>query len=936
MNKRYLTILSLCCAAAISAQVPADSVATGNAWLQQPIDIGGNVNFSREQSTGAVSIIGNDQIDRRSAKNIANDILGQGNGLISKQGAGIYQSQNPTFYVRGLQTLNDNNAPLILIDGIERDINQLSPEEVENVSILKDAVATALYGYKAINGAILITTKRGEKNTRSIKISYDHNFNQIAHMPKFVDAYTYGSAINEALGYEGAAPRYNSNELNAFKEGTYPYLYPNVNWVDETFRKKSSTNNYNIEFRGGTEKFRYYADLGLITDMGHIKNPNTNDGYSTQDKFTRGNLRMNLDIDLTPTTQVKVNAFGSIQECTRPGKEANLWDMVYSVPSAAMPIKAENGKWGGSNTWAGTINPVAQSEAAGYYRNHSRLLFTDLTIRQNLSGLTEGLSAQLRVAYDNIANIYEDHSKTYTYTVVTPSWPEGAAEPTFKSSNQGTDSELGTDADVNTFDRRLHFDFGVDYQRTFGDLAVYSQLKWDYEYQDPEGVNNTLYRQNISWWSHLGYKNRYFLDLTLAEMGSSRLAPHTKWAFSPTVGLAWVISNESFWSNPNAYLKLRATAGKLNGDFLPDDSWTYYAQQYTITGGVYPWMDNWSSDFGRTTFGRLATENPNHEKAYKYNIGIDASPIPGLNLTLDLWKERRSGIWCTTEGMYSALIGMEAPYENVGKVDSKGIEFSADYSKKFGDFTLDVAGNFTYNKSKILYMAEEQQPYANLVRTGDPVGQLYGLVAEGLFQSEAEIQSSPRQTFSTVRPGDIKYKDINGDNVIDANDKTKIGHSTTAPEIFYNFRLGLDYKGFGVYAFFQGTGNYSAVLNTKSMYWGLINNTTISQYAYDNRWTPQTPNAEFPRLSSESNPNNYQTSTFWLRNRSFLKLRNLEVYYNVPQQWLRSNLKVVNGCKLYVRAIDLFCASHMPQNDPEAYGVQPVDKSISIGASVTF
>ena len=934
MNKVYITIMSLCAAFTMAAQAPADS--TGNAWLDQPIDIGGDVNFTRAQSTAAVSVIGGDQVGRRSAKNIGNDILGQGSGLISLQGAGRYAVQNPTFYVRGLQTLNGNTAPLILIDGIERDINQLSPEEVESVQILKDATATALYGYTAVNGAVLVTTKRGVANSRQVIITYEHGILERTHTPSFVDGYTYANAVNEARQFNGQSAAYNAQELGAYKSQQYPFLYPSVNWVDEVFRDKGANNKYSAQFIGGGQRFRYYADLNLLTHNGYIKRPNENEGYSTQDKFARGNLRMNLDIDLTPTTLVKVNVFGSLQETSQPGNATDLWNLMYTIPSLAMPVKAENGTWAGSNTWAGTSNPVAQAEGAGYYRNHQRLLYTDLTIRQDLKGLTPGLSAQLRASYDNVANIYEDHSKTYIYSIANVSWPEGQAEPTYTYAQEGEDTALGAGSGCNTFDRRLHVDLGLDYKRTFGDFDTYGQLKWDFESNDPNGINNTIYRQNISFWGHASYKNRYIADLTLVESGSSRLAPGTKWSFAPTLGLGWVISNEAFWSDPTRFLKLRATAGQVNADFLPDGSWTYYSQQYSTSGGVYPFTDGWSSDYGRTTLGQMATQDPNHERAYKYNIGIDAVPVEGLNVSLDLFKERRSNIWVSTAGRYSALIGMTAPYENLGKVDSKGIELSADYSKTLGDFSFSLGGNFDYYGSKIKYQAEAPQLYDNLYTTGHPVGQIFGYVAEGIFQNDAEIAAAPVQNLgSTVRPGDIRYRDINNDGIIDSNDRTAIGHSTTAPEIFYNFRLGAEYKGFGIYAVFQGTGKYTAMLNT-SYYSTLVGTDNLTQYVYDNRWTPENPNSEFPRLSPESNANNTQTSTFWMRDRSFLKLRNLEVYYNVPKAWLNQKLKVVNGLKIYFRGNDLFTTSNVPENDPECYGNLPVDRQFTVGASVTF
>ena len=937
MNRKHIFALTICAGFTMPVAAQTDSI-QADAFLGQTIDIGADRVFTLEESTAAVSVITDRDTDRRSAKNIGNSILGQGNGLISLQGSGRYASQNPTFYVRGLQTLNGNSTPLILVDGIERDVTTITPEEVESVSILKDAAAVALYGYKGANGAVLVTTKRGKANSSSIRVTYDHLFNSIIDKPKFVDAYAYGLAMNEARANDGLGARYNDNELSALRDGTYPYLYPNVNWVDETFRDHAMTNKYNIEFRGGASKFRYYAMLDLISDKGFINNYDGNDGYSTQDKYVKGNMRMNLDIDLTPTTLVKVNLLGVLSETSRPGSAADLWDMVYTLPSAAFPIKTETGAWAGSNTWAGTLNPVAQSSGAAYYKNHTRTLLADVAIHQSLSSWVKGLGATIRVGYDNVANIYEDHSRTYVYDVAVPSWPATATEPTSRVSTYGTDSPMGDDAKVDTYSRRLHFDGGFNYQNTFGKHSIYSQLKWDYESEDPEGVNNTIYRQNFSWWTHYGYNKRYYADLALVYSGSSRLAPGTKWNFSPTLSAAWVVSNEQFmqqvsWVN---FLKLRASAGIINADFLPGDNvWSYYAQQYTTSGTLYPFDSGWNSDFGTTSLGQMATANPGHERAYKYNIGIDAKLFGALDVTLDLYKQHRTDIWVSAAGKYSSVLGMTAPYENAGVVDSKGLELGLDYNKTFGEVALNIGGNLTLTSNKIKEQLEEPRLYSNLVQTGNPVGQIYGLEAIGFFKDDADIAASPKQTFSTVRPGDIKYRDVNEDGVIDANDVVAIGKNGTVPGVFYNFHIGAEYKGIGIYAMFQGTGQYSANLNTKSMYWPLVSNTTISQYAYDNRWTPEHQDAKFPRLSSQSNANNYRNSTLWLANRSFLKLRDLEVYYNLPKS-LFEKTKIVNGAKVYVRGVDMLCFDSIDENDPEALGIYPVNRSVALGLSVTF
>ncbi len=922
-----------------SAQIKIDSI-TPNRYAAQGIDVGADVNFSREQSTASVSVITRESTNKRSASNIGNSILGQGLGLVSLQGHGNYESANPTFYIRGLQTLNGNNSPLVLVDGIERDIQYVSAEEVESVSILKDAAATALYGYKGANGVILVTTKRGKFNSKEVKITLDHAINFMAHKPKFVNSQTYAKAMNEAYANDGLAPRYTDAEVEAFGSGQYPYLYPNVDWVGETFRNNSVTNMVNASFTGGGDKFKYYAMMDLQYDNGFVKNPNENDGYSTNNKYVKGNLRMNMDMQLTRNTLMKVNLLGVLAESNSPGNSANLWDMVYTLPSAAFSVKDEYGRWGGNSIWAGTVNPVAQSQGAGYSRNNKRGIFTDLSLHQDLSAVLKGLSAQARIGYDHFSNINENYSKTYEYgSTIVSDWVDGAplGDKYFKG---GTPTDLGETAKTTAFSRRMHIDASADYQNTFGDHSLYAQLKYDYEFSDKYAINSTIYRQDISFYTHYGYLDRYFMDLALVESGSNRLAPGSKWALSPTVSAAWVLSKESWLRNVNwvNFLKLRGSFGILNTDYQPDGSWTYYVQQYMTSGGAYPFNNGFTSDFGRTYLGQMATQGLTHEKATKYNLGIDATLLGGLDVTFDAYYQHRSNIWVSTAGKYSSELGMDAPYEGDGIVNSWGWELGLDYNKQMGDVKFNVGGNLSYNRSKIEEQDEAPVLYPNLASTGHRVSQLYGYKAIGFFKDEADIENSkPQNLGTTVRPGDIKFEDVNGDGVVDQNDKTAIGYSTVAPELYFSLHLGVEWKGLGVDAMFQGAGRYSGVLNAKSMYMPLVNNTTISQYYYDNRWTPETAEtAKFPALSSQSNANNYNTNTLWMFDRSFFKLRNIEVYYNFPKSLL-AKTKVLNAAKLYVRGVDLLSFDHLDKSDPENFGVSaPLNRSVVAGLSVTF
>lgn len=937
---KHIFLLSLLASFTLPAVAQQDS--TGIDFVNQVIELGANKNFTRAQSTASVSVITNETVDKRSAKNIGNSILGQGNGLISLDGSGIYYAANPTFYVRGLQTLS-TSAPLIMVDGIERDITLVSPEEVDHVTILKDAAAVALYGYKGVNGAIQIVTKRGKYNSNSIKVTYDHLFNMQINRPKFIDAPTYANAMNEARANEGLDARYTADEIAAYQNGTYPFQYPNVNWVDETFRKSGATNKIGVEFKGGGEKFRYFTLVNLLSDKGFIKNFNNNDGYSTQDKYVRGNLRTNLDIDLTPTTDLKVNLLGVLSEMSRPGNQTDLWSTIYGLPSNAFPIKSEKGDWGGTSTYAGTLNPVAQSTDAAYYKIHERALFADMTIQQDLKYWLQGLSFTARLGYDIYSTLYENHSREYIYgNYPVTGWENGA--PVKGDYWQGgADGTMGKDANTNSYQRRLTVQAGLNFERQLTDNDyLYAQLKYDYEYSNTTGVNAAIYRQNWSAYAHYAHKKRYIADLALIYSGSSRLAPGTKWAFAPTFSAGWVLSEEAFMKDVKFvnFLKLRASIGLTNADYLPGDNvWTYYTQSYSQAGGGYVLTSDYGANmYGPTTLGQMATPDPSHEKSTRFNIGIDARLFDGLNLEIDFFTQTRNNIWVSGSGFYTSLIGFDAPYLNQGKVSQHGFEIAADYSKKFGEVTFNIGANLMTYKNEIKDQAEEPRVYSNLIQTGNPLSSTYGLIAEGLFTSQAEIDASPTQTFSTVRPGDIKYKDINGDGVIDANDVTKIGYSTACPELFYSFHIGAEWKGLGFDAMFQGVGRYSAVLNTSGYYWGLINNTSLAQHVYDNRWSPtnNVATAEFPRLSSSSNANNYQTSTFWLRNRAYLKLRNVEVYYNLPSSLLEKT-KFINAAKVYVRGIDLFTADHIDEVDAASFGAtNPLTRSVAIGVAVTM
>ena len=674
-------------------------------YSSEKVNYGFGLQQTNAESTGAVSTVYAENIDKSSAFSIGNSLYGNVLGLTTMQSTGVVWEQMPSMYIRGLKTLNGNNGILLVVDGLERDNNwqalkYITPEEVESVSVLRDAAALALYGYRGVNGVVNIVTKRGKYDTREINFSYDHAFNYMTRKPELADAYTYASALNEALTNDGKQVRYSQNELNAFKNGTSPYLYPNVNWWEEVFRDRGASDIATLSFRGGSTKMRYYTMMNLQNNRGFIKNFDTNADYFTQEKYSKANFRTNLDIDLSPKTKMQANIMGILNEFSRPGMGSdNLISKLYQLPSAAFPIRTESGLWGGNTTWGENWNPVALTEGRAYSKGHTRGLYADMSLRQDLSSLTKGLGASVRIGYDNLASYWENHTKGYKYGMASVASWENGLPIAGEEITGGKDTEMSGDSKLDWQYRAFNFQMNVDWQRQFGVHSLYSMLLYTYKYDNAKGINNTFYRQNAGWYTHYGFKNRYFADFTLMASASNLLAPDHRWNVSPTVGLAWLISNEKFMQSQNVvdFLKLRASFGMLNTDNIPGNG---YWNETVGGGNGYPINNNFGGDGGWHE-GRLASVNGTTEKAYKYNAGVDATLFKGLTLTVDGFYERRSDIWVSSDGQNSAVLGASGSYVNAGIVDSWGTEIGANYYKKMGNVELNLGGTFTYNRSKI-------------------------------------------------------------------------------------------------------------------------------------------------------------------------------------------------------------------------------------------
>lgn len=917
----------------------------------ETVDLGFGIVQSRDKSTASTETVGSDVLEQRAAINLRDALYGRLLGLTALKSSGGDggwvggANFGANFNVRGIQTLTGEDDVLILVDGFPRRIDLLSIDEIESVTVLKDAAALALYGYTGVNGAISVRTKRGPKNGSQISVKYHHKYTFGAEMAEYADAYTYGQAMNEGRINDGLSPVYNQFELDAFNAGNYPYLYPNIDWMKESMRDVGSEDVFSLSYGNNMDRMNFFSMLNYTNSQGLLTGTEANKavgGYSTQLKYSKANVRMNLDIDMTSTSKMEVNLLGSINETNRPSSLTpnQLFETLNRLPSGVFPVRTHDGIWGGNNVFT-TSNPVARIEETGYYRGVTVLLNADFKLTQSLENWVEGLSVSGRFGYDTYNSSYEDRNRGYAW-----------ASDRFIFDGEGNvvDDEMNTvrqsgGASTNrlTFSRgtlrqekKLNLVLSADYQKQIEEHNLAASLIYHSYNSVTSGRYNTFYRENIMGYFHYDLSDKYLADVVLTYTGSNRSYPQS-WVFSPTVSLGWIISEEDFLQGNEVvnFLKLRGSYGRLHTDNVPRNG-SIWMDIYDGSSGSFPFATpagGWIGAGGlRQTY--IPTADFKLETANKFNVGLDALLFNGLDVSLEAYYQRRNNILMSEGGINSAMVGIATGYVNKGIVDSKGIEIGLDYTYKFGDLALNLGGMYTIGVNKIVDAVEEPKPYPWLEIKGQPVRQVWGLEAIGFFENENDIANSPMQEFSIVRPGDIKYKVQKGDETVNSNDRVPIGYSSEVPKTNYAFNAGLEFKGFGLNVLFQGASGFSQWDN---YYWygmPLVSDRNITVDYYQNRWTPDNTAAQYPALTSQSNPNNEQPSTLWYNDASFLKLRNCEVYYRIPRSMLeRIN---VSELKLSVRGENLYTWSSYPGDPEMPRYVYPTTKGVSAGLSITF
>ena len=879
-------------------------------------------------TTGAVSSVKGNEL-KSFVPNIANMLNGQIPGLVVQQWGCEPGADSPAMNARGVNTYGSGTGLFIVIDGFqstEAYFQQLTPQEIESITLLKDASATAIYGSKGANGVLLITTKRGTSDKIKINFSIQSGFQQPLRLPEFLGAYDYATLYNEALVNDGKSPFYTPVDLEAYKTGNDPIFHPDVDWYGTILRKAAPITNYNFTASGSNEYFRYFVLFNVLDDRSLYRKAGNVSDFSKNGTYTRYNFRTNIDVKLSKRLQGAVTLGGTIEDKTNPGTSENtsgMFDLMSSIAPNAFPVYVSTGMYGGNSMYS---NPLGDLMQTGYTSYNGRSLQAIFQLKGDLGFITPGLSVNGAVGFNTYFKSYSKKSRQYARYSVDR---DNADEIIYTTYGQNT--SLAGDESSSSQWRDYSLQASLNYNRTFNGLHNIDAIYLG-SYNDYVVTGTDLSYKNIAMGGRVtySYDKRYIGEFSFGYNGTENFPKGHRFGFFPAGSLGWILSNEAFLKgNPILnYLKLRASYGIVGNDNI--GGIRYMFDQYYDGYGYH--LGNSNNVQDGLVQGKLANPDVTWEKEKKFNVGFEATLVNKIDVSFDYFIQKRSNILSQPYRTVPDYLGISRPDINIGKVDNKGLETSIRYNeigKK--DLTYFVETSFWYAKNKVVYNAEAIQENEYLYGTGRIVGQPFVLEAIGFFKDEDDILKSPTQTFTDVRPGDIKYKDQNKDGKIDSNDYYPIGY-TSMPQITLGLHGGITFKGFDMDIFFQGAANRTVYCGGK-YYHAFQNDAKVSSIALG-RWTPETAEtATYPRLSSENNLNNYQASSFWQKNGNFLKLRSLEIGYTLPFQLSRKiNLEKV---RIFANGTNLFSLDHMDGfTDPETMSGYPALRTISFGLSI--
>ena len=922
---------------------------------------------------GAQSSMKMEDIKTPSAS-LTTTLAGRLAGVVAVQRTGEPGKDAADIWIRGISTPN-TSSPLVLVDGVERSFNDIDPEDIESLTTLKDASATAVYGVRGANGVILIKTKPGKVGKPTVSADYYESFTRFTKMVDLADGITYMNAANEAMRNDGIATKYTEDQIRNTIAGKDPYLYPNVDWLKEIFNDWGHNRRVNVNVRGGSEKVAYYASVSYFNDTGMTVTDKNIDTYDSKMKYSRYNFTTNLNIDVTPTTKVEIGAQGYLGEGNYPAiSSADLYNAAMSISPVEYPkMFFVNGEAfvPGTSTNNNFNNPYSQATRRGYDNLTKNQIYSNLRVTQDLDMLTKGLKLTAMYAFDvyNEIHVHQDRAES-TYNFLDTSVPyDMNGQPILQRIYEG--SNVLSYKQETSGNKKTYLEASLNYDRTFNDdhrvsaLFLFNQQskllypKGTLEDAIPYRMMGIAGRATYSW------KDRYFAEFNIGYNGAENFSPKHRFGTFPAFGVGWVVSNEKFWqplSKAVSFLKIRYTDGKVGNSEVSDRRFMYLDQMKENGDYGYKFGPNGTKWSGYETVNMAV--DLIWEESRKQDLGIDLKLFnDDLSIVFDLFKERRENILLKREHSIPSFLGYNtsAPYGNIGIIENKGFDGTIEYNKRINkDWVIALRGNVTFNKDKWIQGELPEQKYEWMNQYGHNINGVKGYVAEGLFTqteiddmarweslSDANKAITPKpfaSQFGTVKAGDIKYKDLNNDGQIDAYDQTYISRGDV-PTTVYGFGFTVGWKDLSVGMMFQGVAGAERVLNGSSV--NPFNGGGGSGNLYSNigdRWTEENPdqNAFYPRLSygseTTSNINNFQKSTWWVRNMNFLRLKTLQISYNLPKPWV--NKVHLKNAAVYVMGTNLFTLSRFKLWDPELNtdngASYPNTTSYSVGINFTF
>ena len=907
--------------------------------------------------TGAITNVDVSQMKQFPSSNFTNALAGNVPGIIAMQSSGQPGKSTSRFWVRGISTFGASASAMILVDGFERNnIDDLNIEDIESFSVLKDASATAIYGSKGANGVILITTKHGKAGKININVKGEASYNTRTITPKFIDAPTYANLLNEARVTRNLAPQYQPEELALIRSGLDPDFYPNVDWSKLLLKNGAMSYRADLSMSGGGNTARYFVSLSYVEDQGMYNTDETlRKKYDTNANYKRWNYRMNVDIDVTPTTIIKLGVSGNLNKRNSPGLgDQYLWSELFGFNALSSPVLYSNGYVPAYGNSVPQMNPWVSSTRTGYNEEWDNNIQTNVTVDQKLDFITKGLSFTGRFGYDTYNSnhiyyrlwpaMYRANSRDSQGNII---WDKLFEETSMSQTSGGDGSRH------EFLEALLRWDRTFDKLHNFSAVSRFTQDERIQTRNIGTDIKNSVSKRNQGLAGQLTYNYalRYFIDFNFGYNGSENFADHHRYGFFPAFSLAWNVAEEPLVKKALPWLnmfKLRYSWGKVGNDNMGRFPYLY-TLDYTPNIG-YNWGSNLSSGtIPGIHYTQMASPNVTWEVARKTDFGFDFVAFDNkFSLTMDYFHEKRTGIFIQRMFLPD-ITGLESyPWANVGAVKSQGFDGNFQYKDHIGEINWTVRGNITYSKNTILERDEENNVYAYQYGKGYRVNQQRGLIALGLFRDYDDIRNSPKQSWGTVQPGDIKYKDVNGDGIVDDGDRVAIG-ATATPSLIYGLGASVSWRGFDLNLHFQGAGKYTFLINSGAVNafrdgrWG-----NILQGITDNRWissdisgTKETenPNAPYPRLSYGYNLNNQQSSSFWLRNGRFLRLKNLDIGYTLPKPMV--NTIHLESVRIYISGQNLITWSPFKLWDPELDSRQrgqiyPITRSFTAGIQISL